>query len=85
MDEEVYERCHNRFTVADKIYKVLLKSAEKKANNPELSAILEEYHEARHYYVALQTEYIAVKTAKKAVKVVLKKLSKPLTTPFLPF
>lgn len=85
MDEEVYERCHNRFTVADKIYKVLLKSAEKKANNPELSAILEEYHEARHYYVALQTEYVAVKTAKKAVKVVLKKLSKPLTTPFLPF
>lgn len=85
MDEEIYERCHNRFDIADKIYKVLLKSAEENALKPELSATLEEYHEARHYYVALQTEYVAVKTAKKAVKVVIKKLTKPLLTPFIPF
>ena len=85
MDEEIYERCHGRFAVADSIYRVLLKAAKEKAEKPELSATLDEYRDARQYYIALQTEYMAVKTAKKAVKVILKKLTKPLISPILPF
>ena len=85
MDEEIYERCHGRFAVADSIYRVLLKYAKEKAENPELSATLDEYRDARQYYIALQTEYVAVKTAKKAVKVILKNLTKPLISPILPF
>ena len=85
MDEEIYETCHGRFAVADKIYKTLLKNAEEKARKPEISATLEEYHDARHYYITLQAEYLAAKAAKKAVMVVLKNLTKPLTSPFIPF
>ena len=85
MDEEIYERCHGRFAVADSIYRVLVKAAKEKAEDLEMSATLDEYQEARHYYIALQAEYVAVKTAKKAVKVVLKHLTKPLIPPLLPF
>ena len=85
MDEEIYERCHGRFAVADSIYRVLLKAAKEKAEKTELSATLDEYRDARQYYIALQAEYMAVKTAKKAVKVILKNLTKPLISPLLPF
>ena len=81
MDEEIYERCHGRFAVADRIYRTLLHDAEKKASNPELSATLEEFHNARHYYVALQGEYLAVKAAKKAATIIVKQLVKP----YIPF
>ena len=84
MDDDIYERCHSRFSAADSIYRIILKNAKEKAEDPDLSATLEEYQNARLYYIALQTEYIAVKTAKKAVKVVLKKLAKPLPGMFLP-
>lgn len=78
MDEEIYQRCTGRFAVAEEIYKILLKKAKEDAADPGRSATLEDYAQARSYYLYLQGEYMAAKLAKKAVKIVLKKLTKPL-------
>ena len=81
MDDEIYQRCKDRFAVADEIYKGLLKIAKEKASDPIFSETMESYEQARADYVHLRNEYIALKTTEKVIKVVLKKATKP----FLPF
>ena len=81
MDDEIYQRCKDRFAIADETYKTLLKITEERANDPFLSATLESYQQARADYVHLRNEYLALKMTEKAVKIVLKKATKP----FLPF
>lgn len=78
MDEDIYQRCHGRFNVAESIYRTLLENAKQQALDPSRSASMADYKQARAYYLYLQGEYVALKMAKKAATIIVKKLAKPM-------
>ncbi|MBQ2987634.1 MAG: hypothetical protein IJD59_00855 [Clostridia bacterium] len=78
MDEDIYQRCTQRFRIAEDIYKGLMNMQIKTAKDPLISKDLEVYEQLRSNYNHLRAAYLAVKTTKKAVSILLKQVFKPL-------
>ena len=77
MDEDIYQRCQNRFIVTEEIYKGLMNLRKEQMDTSRLLNDLEDYEQARTNYIYLKTEYTANKIAKGLVKTVLKTVAKP--------